>query len=298
MNTDHLRAFVLAVDEGTFDSAAALLLISGSAFSQRIKALEKEVGQVLLTRTIPVRPTESGEQLLRIARQTILLEDEARRSLGFRGSSPNFRPTITLAVAVNADSLSSWFIRVLQEAATWDDVEIHVHAEDQQHTDELLRNGTVAAAVTENPAPVSGCRSQPLGTIRYWPVASSELLDRHRGDDGEVDWARVPQIDFSVRDATQRNALARLSATPAVTHLLPSVQAYNAGVGYGLGWGMIPESMLPAGVLEGEHPDLVVISEIGVEDVPLHWQHWTTTTPALDRLSAAVQRSAERFLNG
>jgi hypothetical protein len=48
VNTDHLRAFVLAVDEGTFESAAALLLISGSAFSQRIKALEKEVGQVLL----------------------------------------------------------------------------------------------------------------------------------------------------------------------------------------------------------------------------------------------------------
>lgn len=296
MNSDHLRAFVLAVDEGTFDAAADLLRISGSAFSQRIKALEKEVGQVLLTRTIPVRPTASGEQLLRIARQTILLEDEARRSLGFRGSSPNYRPTVTLAVAVNADSLASWFIRVLQEAATWDDVEIHVHAEDQQHTDELLRNGTVTAAVTENPAPVSGCRAEPLGIIRYWPVASSELLDRHSDDDGTVDWARVPQIDYSIRDSTQRTALKRLGVTsPAVTHLLPSVQAYNAAVGYGLGWGMIPESMLPAGVLEGEHPDLVV-PEIGAEDVPLHWQHWTTTTPALDRLTAAVRTAAGRML--
>ncbi|WP_120006603.1 ArgP/LysG family DNA-binding transcriptional regulator [Nesterenkonia muleiensis] len=296
MNTDQLRAFVLAVDEGTFDAAADLLRISGSAFSQRIKALEKEVGQVLLTRTIPVRTTSSGEQLLRIARQTILLEDEARRSLGFRGSSPNYRPTITLAVAVNADSLASWFIRVLQEAATWDHVEIHVHTEDQQHTDELLRNGTVAAAVTENPAPVSGCRAEPLGTIRYWPVASTELLDRHRDDTGSVDWAQVPQIDFSTRDSTQRNALARLAVTPAVTHLLPSVQAYNAAVGFGLGWGMIPESMLPAGVLEQRHPDLGVIEEIGAEDVPLHWQHWTTTTPALDRLTESVKRAATHLL--
>lgn len=296
MNTDQLRAFVLAVDEGTFDAAADLLQISGSAFSQRIKALEKEVGQVLLTRTIPVRATASGEQLLRIARQTVLLEDEARRSLGFRGSSPNYRPTITLAVAVNADSLASWFISVLQEAATWDDLEIHVHTEDQQHTDELLRNGTVTAAVTENPNPVSGCRAEPLGSIRYWPVASTELLDRHRDASGAVDWSRVPQIDFSTRDATQRNALARLGVTPAVTHLLPSVQAYNAAVGFGLGWGMIPESMLPAGVLEQEHPDLTMIEEIGVEDVPLHWQHWTTTTPALERLSSAVKRAAARQL--
>ena len=297
MNTDHLRAFVLAVDEGTFEAAAALLRISGSAFSQRIKALEKEVGQVLLTRTIPVKPTESGEQLLRIARQTILLEDEARRSLGFRGSSVNFRPTITLAVAINADSLASWFIRVLQEAATWDDVEIHVHAEDQQHTDELLRNGTVSAAVTENPAPVTGCRAEPLGVIRYWPVASAELLDRHRDEQGAVDWQRVPQIDYSIRDATQRTALSRLGvSTPTITHLLPSVQAYNAAVGHGLGWGLIPEFMLPEGVLDGQHPDLVVISEIGPEDIQLHWQHWSTTTPALDRLTEAVHRAASRDL--
>lgn len=227
----------------------------------------------------------------------MLLEDEARRSLGFRGSSVSFRPTITLAVAINADSLASWFIRVLQEAATWDDVEIHVHAEDQQHTDELLRNGTVAAAVTETPAPVSGCRAEPLGAIRYWPVASSELLDRHRDQSGEVDWQRVPQIDYSIRDSTQHTALARLGvSSPTVTHLLPSVQAYNAAVGYGLGWGMIPEQMLPGGVLSGEHPDLVVIPEIGAENIQLHWQHWSTTTPALDRLTAAVHRAAAREL--
>ena len=84
MNTDHLRAFVTAVDEGTFEAAAALLRISGSAFSQRIKALEKEVGQVLVTRTVPVHTTTAGEDLLRTARQMVLLEDEARRSLGFR----------------------------------------------------------------------------------------------------------------------------------------------------------------------------------------------------------------------
>ena len=296
MNTDHLRAFVLAVDEGTFEAAADLLRISGSAFSQRIKALEKEVGQVLLTRTIPVTPTESGQKLLGIARQTVLLEDEARRTLGFRGSSPNYSPTITLSVAVNADSLASWFLWVLQEAATWDNVELHLHAEDQEHTHELLRNGTVTAAVTEHPTPVSGCRAEPLGTIRYWPVASRELLDRHRDEGGAVRWASVPQIDYSIRDSTQRTALAALGVTtPAITHLVPSVQAYNAAVGYGLGWGMIPESMLPAGVKEGTHRDLEIIAEIQPDDVELHWQHWSTTTPAMDRLNDVVRRAAARM---
>lgn len=292
MNTDHLRAFVTAVDEGTFEAASAVLGISGSAFSQRVKALEKEVGQVLLTRTVPVRPTEAGAALLRTARQMTLLEDEARRSLGFRGAGDEI---VTLSVAVNADSLYTWFQRVLQEAATWDDVELHLHAEDQEHTHELLRGGTVSAAVTETPTPVSGCRATALGTMRYWPVASAELLDRHRGDDGAVDWARVPQVDYSIRDSLQRSGLRRLGVSPRVTHLIPSVEAYNAAVAHGLGWGMIPEGMMPDGVMEGEHPDLVLVEEIGPTEAHLHWQRWTTGTPALDRLTDAVRRAAARM---
>lgn len=292
MNTDHLRAFVTAVDEGTFEAASALLGISGSAFSQRVKALEKEVGQVMLTRTVPVRPTEAGAALLRTARQMTLLEDEARRSLGFRGAGEEI---VTLSVAVNADSLYTWFQRVLQEAATWDDVELHLHAEDQEHTHELLRGGTVSAAVTESPTPVSGCRATALGTMRYWPVASAELLDRHRDDDGAVDWARVPQVDYSIRDSLQRSGLRRLGVSPRVTHLIPSVEAFNVAVAHGLGWGMIPEGMMPAGVMEGEHPDLVLVEEIGPTEAHLHWQRWTTGTPALDRLTDTVRRAAARM---
>ncbi|GAB3849365.1 LysR family transcriptional regulator ArgP [Nesterenkonia populi] len=292
VNTDHLRAFVTAVDEGTFGAAADLLRISGSALSQRIKALEQEVGHVLLTRTVPVRATVSGEQMLRIARQTLLLEDEARAVLGFQ--SAEAQPVTTISIAVNADTLATWFIRVLQEAATWDGVELHLHTEDQQHTHELLRSGTVAAAVTDHPTPVSGCVSEPLGTMRYWPVASAELLDRHRRDDGAVDWVRVPQVDYSIRDNTQRAALAGLGVgTPAVTHLVPSVQAYNAAVGHGLGWGTIPDTMLAAGVREGTHPDLQVIPELAPEEVQLHWQRWSTSTAHMERLTETVRRAAK-----
>ena len=103
-------------------------------------------------------------------------------------------------------------------------------------------------------------------------------------------------VDYSIRDSLQRTALQRVGVdSPRVTHLIPSVEAYNAAVGYGLGWGMIPEGMMPAGVMEGTHPDLRIIQEIGAEESALHWQHWTTTTPALDRLSAAVERAAARM---
>ena len=296
MNTEHLRALAAAVDEGTFDAAAASLRISGSAFSQRIRSLEKDVGQVLLTRTVPVGTTTAGDRMLRLARQVAVLEEEARRSLG-HGTGGR----AVLSVAVNADSLATWFVEVLKQAATWDDAVLQLHLEDQEHTHELLRQGTVIAAVTESPTPVSGCVSMELGTMVYHPVAASSLLDRYRLPDGSADFTAVPVQDFGSRDNLQRSRLAAWreahpggEAIPP-RHQVPTVGGFNAAVAAGLGWGMIPAGQLPPGVLEGAHPDLVVIPELEQARVPLHWQRWSAGTPALDRLTAAVQQAARNM---
>ncbi|GAA1658833.1 transcriptional regulator ArgP [Citricoccus zhacaiensis] len=311
MNTDHLRALAAAVDEGTFDAAADVLRISGSAFSQRIKALEKDAGQVLLTRTVPVGTTSAGDRMLRLARQVAVLEDETRRSLG-QGTGGR----TVLSVAVNADSMATWFVEVLRQAATWDDAVLQLHLEDQEHTHELLRSGTVIAAITEDPAPVSGCLSMELGAMDYHAVAASALLDRYRREDGSVDFGAVPVQDFGTRDNLQRSRLAAWQADQTgrgpsdagagrggtgmaeagpPRHQVPTVGGFNAAVAAGLGWGMIPAGQLPEGVLEGTHPDLVAIPELGQSRVALHWQRWSAGTEALDRLTAAVQQAARNM---
>ena len=293
MNSDHLRALAAAVDHGTFDAAADALRISGSAFSQRIKALERQVGQVLLARTVPVRPTSAGERMLRLARQTLALEDEALAALG-QGAGGR----IPLAVAVNADSLDTWWAPVLREAATWDDVVLHLHSEDQQHTAELLRDGTAVAAVTDDPTPVSGCTVTRIGSMRYHAVAATFLLELHRDERGRVDFGTMPMLDFGPRDGLQSTVLRRAAArrhgpAPAPPHhLVPSVQAYLRAVECGLGWGMLPAVQIPAGVLEGTHPELSEVSVLGTVDVDLYWQKWAAGTAALDRLTETVLRAA------
>ena len=57
MNFEHLRALTAIVDEGTFEAAADALGITPSAVSQRIKALEASVGQVVVRRGAPCTPT-------------------------------------------------------------------------------------------------------------------------------------------------------------------------------------------------------------------------------------------------
>src|SRR5438445_3320530 len=141
---DQVRTLLAAVDEGTFDAAARALHVTPSAVSQRVKALEQRIGRVLLLRTKPVRLTESGEVVVRFARQLALLEHDAGAELGLSGA------VSVLPIAVNADSLATWFLPALAAVPAQTNFEVcfDLHREDQDHTTLLLRQGLVMAAVT------------------------------------------------------------------------------------------------------------------------------------------------------
>ena len=103
-----VEALVAIVDHGTFDAAARVLHVTPSAVSQRIRALEHEIGQVVVRRGTPCLPTDAGAALVRLGRQTLLLDEETRATLEEHGGR------VELTVAVNADSLATWFRDVRQ----------------------------------------------------------------------------------------------------------------------------------------------------------------------------------------
>ena len=82
-----LEALAAVVEEGTFEAAARRLHVTPSAVSQRVKALEQHLGQVLVRRSRPCRATEAGDVLVRLAGQLRLLEDESLREVR-RGGAP------------------------------------------------------------------------------------------------------------------------------------------------------------------------------------------------------------------
>src|SRR4051812_50148313 len=81
-----LRALDATVRAGTLEAAARALHVTPSAISQRLRALEIAAGRVLLVRTKPVTVTESGQAVLRLARQVELLAADAARDLGGGGA--------------------------------------------------------------------------------------------------------------------------------------------------------------------------------------------------------------------
>jgi LysR family transcriptional regulator (chromosome initiation inhibitor) len=286
-NLSQLDALVAIADGGSFEAAARQLHVTPSAVSQRIRALEEAAGQVVVSRGTPCRPTAHGERLVQLGRQTRLLYDEARAELSAQSA-------VDVPVAVNADSLATWFRDVLAEAAGWDATAVILHVEDQAYSQDLLRRGDVLAAVTSNPGTVQGCSIEPLGALRYVPAAAPAFAERWHGERGP-DWQAMPMVIFNDKDDLQGQQLDRLGVRqrPAVVHQVPAAADFYEAIRLGLGWGMVSllqaHADLAAGHLVRLSPDVL--------DVPLHWQRWRLQAPRLIALTEAVRRAAGRHLS-
>ncbi|GGQ89510.1 transcriptional regulator ArgP [Streptomyces flaveolus] len=290
---DQVRTLLAVVDEGTFDAAAAALHVTPSAVSQRVKALEQRTGRVLLLRTKPVRPTESGAVLVRLARQVARLERDAYGELGLSGAGEPTR----VSVAVNADSLATWFLGALTRVPQEPRLCFELRREDEDHTAALLREGVVMAAVTSSPDPVPGCTVRSLGRMRYRPCAAPGFAARHLDGPLREVLAEAPVVVFDRRDDFQDAFVRRLGrdGAGAARHHVPTSEGFVEAVAAGLGWGMVPkpqaDPLLRAGRLVDFAPDLAV-------DVPLYWQQWKLDSPALATVADAVVTAAAETLRG
>ncbi|MER6466480.1 LysR family transcriptional regulator ArgP [Streptomyces sp. NPDC001228] len=286
---DQVRTLLAVVDEGTFEAAAAALHVTPSAVSQRVKALEQRTGRVLLRRTKPVRPTESGEVLVRFGRQLARLERDAHHELGMSGAGEPTR----VSVAVNADSLATWFLPAL---AGLPRVFVELRREDEEHTATLLREGLVMAAVTSSPDAVPGCSVRALGRMRYLPVAAPRFAAAHATGPLAEALGDAPVIVFDRVDDFQDGFVRRLggAGAAALRHYVPTSEGFLDSVTAGLGWGMVPEVQAGPRLRDGRlvrlgGPELWV-------DTPLYWQQWKLDSPALGALADAVVRTAEGAL--
>lgn len=290
---DQVRTLLAVVDEGTFDAAAAALHVTPSAVSQRVKALEQRTGRVLLVRTKPVRPTESGQVVVRFARQLARLERDARAELGMNDAGDATR----VSIAVNADSLATWFLAALVRVPAEPPLCFELRREDESRTATLLREGLVMAAVTSSPDPVAGCSVRPLGRMRYLAAAGPEFADRHLGGPLGDALVRAPVMTFDRSDDLQDGFVRRLrrsrTGASAVRHLVPTSEGFLSSVVAGLGWGLIPEVQLEPLLRAGR---LVQLAPEHPVDVPLYWQQWKLDSPALAAVTKAVTATAAEAL--
>jgi LysR family transcriptional regulator (chromosome initiation inhibitor) len=291
-----LDALAAVVRHGSFDRAATALNVTPSAVSQRVKLLEERVGSVLVKRGQPCTATTSGALLCRHTERVQLLEAE------LTGRVPDLpgallEPWPTLRVAVNDDSVGTWFIDAIADFCAERGMLLDLVIDDQDHTAQRIRDGSVQGAVTTQSEPVQGCRSTRLGRMRYLAVCTPAYFERYFSEGVARDTLRrAPCVDFNPKDQLQKSFVRKITRAEldAPTHWIPHVSGFLRACSTGLGWGMCPERMIAAQLESGELIDMAPGKHL---DVDLYWQSWRLSIGWLDDFGAALRKRSAEFLD-
>ncbi|WP_027995910.1 HTH-type transcriptional regulator ArgP [Simplicispira psychrophila] len=291
-----LEALAAVVREGSFERAARQLHITPSAVSQRIKQLEERAGQVLVLRGQPCTGTEAGRRLCLHVEQVALLENELRRAHpALLADGHATAPTLKLAV--NADSLSTWFMDAMAAFTAGGNELLDIRIDDQEHTAQRIKEGEVLAAVTASGASIAGCNTWPLGSVHYVAAASPAFVTRHLADGITAQaMAQAPMMTFGRQDRLQEQWLQQQGLTTRrhpPRHFLPSNDGFVRSCEVGMGWGMHPTALIARQLQAGTLVELLPGTGM---DMPLYWVHARSVQAGLGRLTQCVMAAARQWL--
>jgi LysR family transcriptional regulator (chromosome initiation inhibitor) len=297
-----IEALKAVANAGSFQGAAQTLNLSVAAVSLRIKSLEEQLGARVLVRGKTVRLTTSGQTLMAYMQRAQMLHDDVMSALQTGGT----KRWQTLSVAVNADSVSTWFLPGVAPLLIKSKLLIDITIDDQDHTHAALKSGEALGCVTTLARPMKGCVSEPLGQMRYRCLASPNLVESCRTPKGSVSIHKLlkqPAIIFNQKDALQDTFLLKyfgLQTPQYPKHYVPAIEAFSQAIELGLGWGMLPDLISqnnqPQGNVNAAPAKWVEVIPNAPIDITLYWQHWSHTSEAVTKLTKMVKSAAKESL--
>jgi LysR family transcriptional regulator (chromosome initiation inhibitor) len=295
---DALECLAAIVEEGGFEKAAQRLSITQSAVSQRLRALEAQVGTVLIVRSRPLRPTSAGHLLLKHTKQLRLLRADLERDLKELAPSSmgGLREDERISIAINADSIATWALGALGELAR-EGLPLEIIADDQDFTQEWLREGEVLGCVTTLRHAMRGCKVVPLGAMRYIAIAHAdyarERLPRGLTPHNFRDHAFVA---FNRKDDMQSEFIGKAFGLRRVQLnqlFVPSSEGQVRAVLAGWGVSVVPELLVRGLIQQGQLADVASGHTIPVQ---LYWHCWNLQSEVLDALTTALTAAARSSL--
>ncbi|MEN9466138.1 MAG: hypothetical protein RL081_139 [Pseudomonadota bacterium] len=294
LDRDLLETFSVIVEHGSFERAALVLSLSRGAVSQRIRTLEGALAMVLLVRGKPVVPTPQGEILLRHAKALKLLENDTLGALqpGLNGRSP-----VPVAIAVNADSLATWFRPVIWELLDTQRIALEIIADDHNHTFGRLVRGEVMGCISSEPHAMQGFAATPLGAMQYRCVATPDFVQRYFGEGLSVPAiSTAPAVLFDRKDSLHDaylEKLLQLKVSQYLRHFIPSPVSLLDTILASAGYGLVPRHQTHTLLASGRLVEIAPESDI---DLPLYWHHWKLELPLAYEVTRAVTEHARRAL--
>jgi LysR family transcriptional regulator (chromosome initiation inhibitor) len=289
-----ISAVGAVVRQGSFEKAAAVLGMTPSAVSQRVRGLEERLGAILVVRGQPCMPTDLGRTLCSHLDRVRLLEHDLAPALAPSAGAAD--APLTIRIAVNSDSLATWLPEAFAAFGRDGEASLHITLDDEGHTAERLRLGEVLAAITADPRPVQGCRTTELGTLRYAACASPTYVATYFPDGLTPEaLAKAPHLRFEPRDMFQERWAREAHAVElsGPMHWIPSTHGFVDVALAGLGWGMHPIMLVEHHLATGRLVELPPAHQI---DVQLHWTVARLQAKPLQRLTDAIRDAARAQL--
>ena len=296
---DLLECLAAIVEEGGFERAAKRLSITQSAVSQRLHSLETQIGTILIVRGRPLRATPAGRLLLKHTMQIRLLHTDLEHDLRSLspGTSGSVREEERVSVAVNADSIATWALPAF-DVLVRDGLPLEIIADDQDFTQDWLREGQVLGCVTTLKQALRGCKVVSLGAMEYVAVASQAAIAKYCPDGlSPHSFRKMPFIAYNRKDDLQSDFMSRALRVKQINLnqcFVPSSEGQVRAVLAGWGASVLPELLVRPELASGKVVNLAPGTSLSVN---LYWHCWNLDSAVLNSLSAAVVSTAAKVLS-
>ena len=295
LSSKFCEAFLAVAESGSFDAAAQRLCITASAVTLRVQALEKDLGQILLLRERPCRVTQAGHQLLEHLQHQRLREQNLLQQFMGQSSQHEFHQ---FSIATNADSLSTWLLKVLQSTLIEHKIALKLSLDDQTQTHQLLETGLVNACISTESSAMKGCEVHYLGQMTYRMVATPSFVERWFKNGIHRDALRhAPAIIFNGKDLMHHQVILNLFGLNQQSYphyFIPSSTAFVEAVHLGLGFGLVPEYQIGDDLQSGK---LIEIMPNAKTEMKLYWHHWKQQSVLLQQLTIDLLEKAQHQMN-
>jgi len=285
-----LETFAVLIETRHFARAADVLNVTRGAVSQRMIALEEALGTPLLVRD-GMMPTPAGETLLSHIQALKILEADTLQRI-----KPEGKRRARIAIAVNADSLATWFEPVACAIAR-EYFELELIVDDQDYTLSVLTRGEAMGCVSTASIAPTGFVAEPIGAMEYECVAIPEFARSHFAEGVTLHHILgAPAVLFNRKDGLHDVFLERLLGFPVsgyATHFFPSPIALLTAIRAGVGYGLVPLMQIQPLIDAGDLISLAPQYRIAVD---LYWHHWKAAPPNARQISELIMSQAREAL--